>query len=504
LSLGLIGLLYWQSLASIGLHWWNTSDYEHGLIIFPACLYLAWTKRDRLAALRPRSSLLGVLFLAGASLFWWLSEIAGVQVGQQLAVVALVFGAVFALTGWPIARLLAFPIAYILCVIPVWNLLIPILQANTARMSTWMLHLIGVPVYLDGFHMSIPNGSFVVADICAGMRFLLASLAIGALFSHQNYQSVWRGAAFLLFAVAVAVVFNWMRVAAIVTAGYYLGMEHWTVEEHLYVGWFMFALALIPMFAVGELIGRGDRSRRPAAETGSEEPSAPGPSTPSRRAVAASRSVSLMMSGLIPVLVLVAAGPMWALWEARQGSDDRVVELAPLDPINGWRLVPGGAEIGASWSPEVSGAHATRLSTYIQDGFEIGVYRAYFKRQRQGAEVVSDGHVFFDTERWDKPKAIRAVAPGVPGIPTVTETSLAAPNGRNRVLWRIDQVGGKVVGDPYMAKLYEVLGRVRGRTQAQVVVLACDYTGELSEARRHMTDFLVRAWPQLGVPRPTS
>ena len=54
------------------------------------------------------------------------------------------------------------------------------------------LNLLNIPVYIDGYTIEIPQGSFYIAEACAGLRFLIASIAFGALYSLVMYRSPLR------------------------------------------------------------------------------------------------------------------------------------------------------------------------------------------------------------------------------------------------------------------------------------------------------------------------
>ena len=46
--------------------WLNDDNYSHVILIVPLAAYFAWERRDRLAALTPKPSLLGIVVVAGS------------------------------------------------------------------------------------------------------------------------------------------------------------------------------------------------------------------------------------------------------------------------------------------------------------------------------------------------------------------------------------------------------------------------------------------------------
>jgi exosortase len=85
------------------------------------------------------------------------------------------------------------PLLYLFFLVPSGEFLVPKLQEFTASLAIGGLQIVGVPVYSDGIFIQIPEGAFVVAEACAGLRFLVASIAYGAIF--LRFSSIPRGGA---------------------------------------------------------------------------------------------------------------------------------------------------------------------------------------------------------------------------------------------------------------------------------------------------------------------
>ena len=58
---------------------------------------------------------------------------------------------------------------------------VPELQRLTAHLAVAALQWTNIPVYLEGTLITIPSGAFEVAEACAGLRFLVVTLAIATL-----------------------------------------------------------------------------------------------------------------------------------------------------------------------------------------------------------------------------------------------------------------------------------------------------------------------------------
>ena len=62
---------------------------------------------------------------------------------------------------------------------PFGAFLTPKLQDITTVFMRHGLDLLRIPAYIDGYTIEIPEGTFYIAEACAGLRFLIASIAFG-------------------------------------------------------------------------------------------------------------------------------------------------------------------------------------------------------------------------------------------------------------------------------------------------------------------------------------
>ena len=61
-------------------------------------------------------------------------------------------------------------------------------------------------IAIDGYTIEIPEGTFYVAEACAGLRFLIASIAFGCLYALLMYRSPVRRTAFIVISIVVPII----------------------------------------------------------------------------------------------------------------------------------------------------------------------------------------------------------------------------------------------------------------------------------------------------------
>lgn len=471
-------LLFWETVAFTVDFWSRRRAYGHGLLLVPISLFMIWHTRAALSRVVPGPQPWGAPFIVALSLAWALAYFIDVQLGMQLTLLATMGAVLWTLLGNRAAWLLAFPVAYLLLGIPVWSLLTPILQENTATISTAMLRAIGVPVYLEAFYISIPSGQFVVEEVCAGLRYLLATMSIAALYAYLNLRPVWLGAVFFLCCTVFSIALNWLRVVIIIWVGHATSMQHWLVNDHLTFGWIMFAVGLIPIFAFGVWLQRFYRA--PAIR----EPAATGGAPAGARTFVVWGLAALVLSGVGPALVL---------WNDTRVPGPVSAELQAPAAVAPWRIA---ATDEIRWEPRYVGADASLLSTYRDGGGRVDLFIAYYAHQRDGAEVVNELNVLYDEKRWKRRRVSQRRVPfGDDGQVRLREIQLVTSSGARRLVWFWYRVGDRRITGVLEAKLTQVWAILSGSPAAAVAAVSTPVEGGLDAARARLEAYLQAMGP---------
>src|SRR6185437_3753513 len=104
------------------------------------------------------------------------------------------------------------------------------------------LQLAGIPVFGDGTIIEIPAGTFVVAEACAGLRFLVASVSFGIFYAVLVYRSLSRRVMFIAVSFVLPVIANGFRAFGIVYLAHLSGSAAAVEADHVIYGWGFFAV----------------------------------------------------------------------------------------------------------------------------------------------------------------------------------------------------------------------------------------------------------------------
>ena len=478
----------WPTVQGL-VHVWNTSDtYAHCWAIPPICLWLLYQSRDARQSIPLSTSSLAPFVAAGAGGVWFLGNLAGMQLVQQLALVALLHSAALACFGLAWCRAAAFPLAFLFMAVPVGQELTPLLVDMTADFVVRAVEITGIPIYREGNSFMIPTGSWSVVSGCSGVRYLMATLTVGMLFAYLNYRAWQRRLIFILLAAVVAIGANWLRAFGIVMIAHHSGMRLALGIDHFIYGWVFFGIVIFVLISVGAAW------REPALATSVSPQRIPlTQHKPDPRRVVIPLLCLLLVQGWS-----LLAGAVWRTEPARPLTIS--AGEIPLPPS--WTVAD--APSGESWAPLFAGK-PQRLGvrgSSIEGGSEFGIDIAWFARQTQGSELHHAGHrlVHEKHPRWLKLGGPQRWVPGHQ-LPGVRESLLGTRQDESRLLiWQLDWVAGEFAETATDAMLGGLWGLLSGRGNAAATVTLHVYVQgaeQLEEARSQLQALLAASLPTL-------
>ena len=250
-GLALLAALFWpEARAAVGV-WYESTAYSHCFFVLPIALFLAWERRAAWGSVPVRPAPWAALAAVPLVLGWFAAERLGLMEGRQLAALGLLELLFLAVLGWRLCWAFAAPLLYLVFLVPFGAFAVPALQGFTTWFIVTGLDIIGIANFTDGYTIDITAGSFYVAEACAGLRFLIAAIAFGALYACLIYRSPWRRVAFLAACVVIPILANGLRGLGLVVLGHVLGSAEAAVADHILYGWIFFSIVLVLLILAG-------------------------------------------------------------------------------------------------------------------------------------------------------------------------------------------------------------------------------------------------------------
>ncbi len=250
--------LYHNVLSSLVRQWASDDNYSHGFFVLPLAAFFVWERRAALAAATPRPSLFGLGLIAG-SLGLFVAGTLGVELFlTRIALIGTLAGVVLFVWGREHTRILAFPLAFLLLMVPlpaiVFNQIAMPLQLLASSVGESAIRVAGIPVLREGNVLKLPATSLEVVEACSGIRSLVSLTMVAIVLGYFAERETLRRVAIALSAVPIAILANAFRVAGTGIAAQWIGPSAARGFFHTFSGWCMFVVAFAALVGVQRML----------------------------------------------------------------------------------------------------------------------------------------------------------------------------------------------------------------------------------------------------------
>lgn len=251
-------LAYWPVITGLVDAWSNDDNYSHGFFIVPLAAFFAWERRNAFLKAPQRPSLLGLGLVAGSLLMLVGGMLGAEYFLSRVSLVGVVAGAVLFLYGWPRVRVMLFPIAFLLLMIPlpaiIFNQIAFPLQLLASHMGEFTIDRLEIPILREGNVLILANHTLEVAEACSGIRSLVSLFTLGIVFGYFSDDRPWMRAVIALSAIPLAILTNGLRVASAGWAAHNYGAAGLEGVFHDFSGWLVFIVAFLMMLILQKVL----------------------------------------------------------------------------------------------------------------------------------------------------------------------------------------------------------------------------------------------------------
>jgi len=273
----IVSLMVFQTPLRALLHYslWGDNQYDkysYTMAIPFISMALVFFERSKIFTSVQYCIRTGVILLLTAVILNWFAEQALHQLGADITLSTKILALViFWLAGFILCygtrafRAGAFPLLFLLLTVPIPDSLLdkPItaVQYGSTEVCSLVFSLVGVPVLRNGLVFSLANTTIGVAKECSGIHSTLAIFIISLIAGHLFLPSLWKKVVLVLFALPIVCFTNGLRIAGLTLLAEYVDASFLHGSLHHQGGMGFFLLALLLLFAILQLLGRGQRVR---------------------------------------------------------------------------------------------------------------------------------------------------------------------------------------------------------------------------------------------------
>jgi len=237
-------------------HRWTLSVWNngHGILITLVVAWLVWEELKKFEGPVTDATPWGFLLVVPALVLHMLDTGIDSRLLSAFSLVLSLPGLSLLLLGKARTKAIIFPLLVLFLTLPIplaFTESIHLFLRHIATVvSSWLLPLLGVPVYATGTLLETPNGSLMVADACSGFSTLYATVTVAVLTAYTT-RTRWRKVAVLVLAVPLAIAVNIVRVVVLTLLVDWYGLDVLRTSAHELSGLATFAVALPLIFWLG-------------------------------------------------------------------------------------------------------------------------------------------------------------------------------------------------------------------------------------------------------------
>jgi exosortase D (VPLPA-CTERM-specific) len=484
-------LLYYDVFINLVRDWAASDDnYSHGFLIVPIALYFTWERKNRLAEAPRRPSNIGLMVVFGSLGVLLLGLLGSELFLTRISILGTLIGTILFLYGWQYLRILAFPLLFLLLMIPlpkiIFDQIVFPLQLVASYLAEMTLSAFSVPVLRQGNLIVLAHSTLEVAEACSGIRSLISLLTLGIVYGYMMDPRRGMRTALAIGTIPVAIIANGFRVAGTGLAAQYYGAKAAEAFFDTFSGWILFTVAFFLLFGLYRLLlWIAPLKGRQSEDAPLEEVT--------RDLVEYSSSAR----GLIIAIALAVA----AIFIGEAMTTEAVAIREPLTrmplQVANWQGQP--AEEFSERILAKIGVDEYLSRFYYNPGHtQVHLYVGYYASQRQGDTIHSPKNCL-PGAGWLPVKSDRIVIPVAGGDVIEVNHYVIQKGLEKQVVLYWYQSHGRVIASEYWAKIYLVLDAIRiNRTDGALIRVISPVRDSEKTAEQHAVDFVGELFPLLN------
>lgn len=262
LKFGLIAafflVLYYTQLLGLVNDWKEDPNYSHGFLIPFISIFLVWKKRSELSQVKSSADYAGLWVLLLGLMVYLIGSIGNETFLMRISMILVLIGLIDWNLGRDFMKGMAFPIAFLLLMIPLPYILYDAiafpLQLWVSKMATNSLNLLQIPALREGNIIFLASTTLQVEEACSGIRSLISLLALTSIYAYLFQEGIVKRGLLIAAAIPIAVIVNSFRVTVTGVLAIFYGDKATQGFIHESLGWAVFIIAGLLVILLGKII----------------------------------------------------------------------------------------------------------------------------------------------------------------------------------------------------------------------------------------------------------
>lgn len=457
----------------------DKSNYSHGILLVFIAGYIFFKKwklnHDRLEI---EVSYFYAFLLLLSVISWLAMRIMFVRTGEHFFFLTTLLMTMVTLLGIKQSRPFFFPFLLLLMTIPVWTVALGTLRLITTVSTAFLLDISGISSARDGYLILISAGTFEVEDACGGLNYQLAGVPIALLYAYMARMSIRTSIFYVISAIIVILLGNIVRVYTVVVIGEYSDMKSPLMNDHLWLGWVVFAIFIsIFIWASSKFI--------PIPESSDEDKS---DGSENRVANISTKQFWLVLM----VIAINISAPLLQNAFSLENVREKRFKLDLPVIVGQWVKDDSIQWHTNEWHPVYQKSNANSFALYKSNGTRLRLDVYYYVFQEQGREAVNVLNRVYDDKTWfaiagsKRNTDIEIAGSDI----SVKEVLVRAKDGRRKMVWTWYYTNKKNIANKKRAKFENLLSILKGKPSITVYILSTELKQDEKTTRDILSGYL--------------
>ena len=265
-------LVFYKTLSTLVTYSLHNDSSSHIILTPLITFFLLYVERQTVFLITGTNVGSGVgLMLGGMILYWLASRGHPPQDGtwllslDTLSVVLVWIGGFLLCYGLAAFRAGAFPLLFLLLVIPLPDVVLDraiyALQEGSTEIAFLAFRAVGTPVLRNGFQLSVPGITIEVAKECSSIRSSIALFITCLLAAHLYLRTTWKMILLALLSLPLSVIKNGIRITTLTLLSIYVDPGFLSGNLHHEGGFVFFLVSLLILWPVFHWMVKSDKPR---------------------------------------------------------------------------------------------------------------------------------------------------------------------------------------------------------------------------------------------------
>lgn len=474
-------VIYQNSIMKLAQSWMLDQN-SHGILLFIVCAYIFYKNwKMHSDKLDLTFNIYGYVLLLMLSVVWLFANLTFVKYVELVSLPIILIAIFISLLGWEQSRVFWFPVLLMLLSGPILSLFIPVLQDITAVAAGLVLGFTGISNIVDGVLILVPAGTFEVDTGCSGLNVVTVGVILSFLYAYINHFRLKEYVVLLILGLSVSILSNIIRVYIIIVVGNATKMQHPLVQDHGDLGWLVFLIIMGGfLFVVHRYWPVNELQQTGEVYSSSEH----------KNLDHNKKNARNHLYGTALSILFISIGPVILLYSNMHTNTVYASEKFTNKLAGNWRAIEDAPIL---WRPVYKAGKGDyqHFQTFVNEAqrriyFEL----RYFSQQSADNEAINDTNRVYDHNAWTRVWIKPYLTNNIEDLDEVEETLIRGKNNQEMLVWRWYFTNRQRTGNPYKAKIYNLLGILAGKPEIISYVVATTVEDTYVDSRNDLSDFV--------------